>query len=107
MVDKIDGRLDSRPDNWLEQRASLPTNKLNKIRTGKQYMRADEIWRISKALKVPVGWLLDDAATLEPEGHPTLDVPAAVNVPNGGAERRTDSSDEPAVRKSKYRPARK
>ena|ERR1700677_2472787 len=80
MVDKIDGRLDSRPDKWLEERAKLPTNKINKIRTGKQYMRADEIWRIAQALNVPVQWLLDDELIkLDVESRVSLDVPAAVN----------------------------
>jgi len=107
MVDKIDAQLDSRPDKWLEERAKLPTNKLNKIRTGKQFMRADEIWRISKALKVPVSWLLDDAATLEVEGHASLDVPAVVVLESFESKRGANSGNEPVVGKTKHSPRSK
>lgn len=109
MVDKIDNLLDGRADHWLESRAKLPKNKINKIRTGKQYMRADEMWRISKALNVPVEWLLNDQMKAsELITSTSIDVPAAHNIVDMDVvEGRGNGSHKPEVRKPKHRPSGK
>ncbi len=67
MVEKIDRRAAWMPDAELEQQAELPKNKLSKIRKGQQYVRADEIWRIARALETPVQWFLDDEIDSVPD----------------------------------------
>ena len=80
----------------------MPKNKLNKIRNGKQFMRADEIWRISIVLKTSVSWLLNDDA--KPEQKPLgLDVDATW-VLDSRADQGADSSDDAPILEAKHRP---
>ena len=108
MLDKIDARQGYMPDRALEEAASLPRNKMNKIRTGRQYMRADELWRVARALRVPVEWLLnDDLTTVDLDARiGGSDIPAAVRLDGDGANAGTDSGHKPKIRKPKKSPSR-
>ncbi len=105
MVDKIDARMGFAPDHLLETAASLPAGKLNKIRTGKQHMRAYEIWQISQSLKIPVHYLLDDdLTTIDEQEKASLDIPAVIiPVPATGR----NGANKPPVREPKNAPRRK
>ncbi len=82
----------------------MPKNKLNKIRNGKQFMRADEIWRISRALNVSSDYLLDDEQKDKPNRiQPLSDIDVSLpwhDNPSG----KTDGRNKPKIRKSKDAP---
>jgi hypothetical protein len=108
MMEKIDAVLRWQPDWVLERDAHIPKGKLAKIRTGLQFMRADEIWRISQALDVPVSFLLDDdAAVITQPPRASTDAAGAILVNDGTNQRRADSTDEPNVSKAVHPPRRK
>ncbi len=106
MMDKIDSLLDGRADRRLEDAAALPKNKINKIRKGLQFMRADEIWRIALVLKASVCWLLDDEQTNRPERiEPLSDL--EVSLPwCDNAKGKANGRDKPKGRKAKDAPLR-